>query len=206
MRCPSSAHGGSRTGRRTCAPSSSANWLVTMCFVNWSAATAASAIAVEANPLRRAGARASARRTRPARARRSTNRRERRADGRGSLTRAPPSARRRCREMPRIGVEPLRRDVLAAGGACAVLALFDPLQRVVDLRQHLLRVLLERVVDLAAERCGRLSARWLSLPPEISSTSSSSDPGWLSRRLAIARSTRSRSSSSSCGNVPCRCS
>ena len=97
---------------------------------------------------------ASAPRTRRARARRSRNRRERRIareQARSTalcLSRVVDAERR-----PGIRLEPLRRDLLAAARARPVRAVLDALQRGVDLRQHLLRVLPERVVDLAVERC-----------------------------------------------------
>ena len=56
---------------------------------------------------------------------------------------------------PGIRLEPLRRRSPCRSRARSVRAVLDPLQRGVDLGEHLLRVLLERVVDLAVERRGR---------------------------------------------------
>src|SRR3954454_19278382 len=53
-------------------------------------------------------------------------------------------------------LEPLDGNLLAAVRADPVCAVLDPLQRCIDLRKHVLRVLLERVVELAVVRlcCG----------------------------------------------------
>jgi hypothetical protein len=51
-----------------------------------------------------------------------------------------------------VRLQPSDRDLLAAVAACPVRAVLDPLQRRVDLAEHGLGVLTERVVDLAAER------------------------------------------------------
>ena len=89
----------------------------------------------ERSPLRGAGARASVARTRPARARRSMSRRERRRGGRARspalrLSRVVDAERR-----PRVRLETLRRDLLAARRARAVGALLDALERRLDLRR-----------------------------------------------------------------------
>src|SRR6266540_2624475 len=57
-----------------------------------------------------------------------------------------------CR--PRTSLETLLGDLAAAARAEAERAVVDSLQRVLDLLEHLLGVLLERVVDLAVERPG----------------------------------------------------
>src|SRR3954452_3779244 len=56
---------------------------------------------------------------------------------------------------PGIRLQPLARDLAAAAEADPVRPVVDSPQRGVDLRQHLLRVVAERVVDLAAEGCAR---------------------------------------------------
>src|SRR5204862_701161 len=61
------------------------------------------------------------------------------------------NALRRVRDR----LEPLLRDRLAAGLADPERALGDSLERALDCLQHLLGVLLERVVDLAIEGRGR---------------------------------------------------
>src|SRR5207248_1683958 len=56
---------------------------------------------------------------------------------------------------PGIRLQPFARDLLPAVHARAVGAGIDALQRCVDLREHLLRVVAERVVDLSTERRSR---------------------------------------------------
>src|SRR5262249_46510966 len=56
---------------------------------------------------------------------------------------------------PGIDLEALDRNLLAAFPALAVRAVRDARERAVDLREHLARVLAERVVDLPVERRGR---------------------------------------------------
>src|SRR3954470_4619338 len=159
----------------TWTPSSRASRLATMCFVSWSAAIAENAIAPSAahcmgpaasercanetgdSPFVDEPTRTSKRRAgsfipapAPAEPPPPLLARLRRAYA-GSralrLARVVDAERR-----PGIGLEALGRDLAAAGGARAVGPGLDPLQRRVDLRQHVLGVLAERVVDLAAER------------------------------------------------------
>ena len=72
--------------------------------------------------------------------------------------------------------------------------------------EHLLGVLAERVVDLAAERCRRGVADVIVALAGISSTSSSSEPGWLSRRFAIAPPRARALRAALRGTIRCRCS
>src|SRR5262249_45782651 len=64
----------------------------------------------------------------------------------------------------RHGLETLARDLGAAGGTGAVRAVVDPGQRVVDLAQDLLGVLLQRVVDLAVVGDARMVCKLVSAP------------------------------------------
>ena len=124
---------------------------MTMCFVSWSAATAARAIAASASHC--AGPAARERFAVETGLSASVDEPTRTSTGRtGSLTRAPSSAGSRCRATPTDTPRAARRDLAAAVRARPVRAVLDPLQRGVDLGEHLCRVLLERVVDLAIER------------------------------------------------------
>ena len=91
--------------------------------------------------------------------------------------------------------EALLGDLLAAVHALAVGALLDALERRVDRGQHVLRVLLERGVDLAVERLGRRVGE--VVVGGSSSASSSIEPGFSLCRYSIASTTRRRSSSRS---------
>ena len=162
-------------------PSSSASWLVTMCFVSWSAAIAASAIAASATHCIGPARERTLARTRRARARSSTSRRERRARrARLVVTRAPPAARRRCRATPTDTPRgaPARSPCRRARTCrrCRRRSASAPRRSRRGPARSSPRACSRSRGRASRSRCRRDGCR---SPPEISSTSSSSVPGWL---------------------------
>ena len=145
----------------TCVASSSASWLATMCFVSWSATTAATATAASPIHCRR-----------PAASERSateigvnasvSSRRD--VDARARLAqRAPACACPRCRGSPTGSASSRSASIgLPQRSQQAVGAVVDACERRVDRGRATPGVLLERLVDLAVDGRSPWSARWLS--------------------------------------------
>jgi hypothetical protein len=113
-----------------------------------------------------------------------------------SVNDAPARAGSRCRASPTGAPRGAPRESARRVGADAVRAVLDALQRRVDVGEDVLRVLLERVVELAVVRLGRRVGEVVVVRGLLAG-SSESVPAWSSCRFSSAATTRLRSSRSS---------
>ena len=139
----------------TATSSSSASWLETMCFVTWSATTAATVTrASESHCAASADSDRSATETAASPSRLGFLAGGASAAGASELTLAALLLRRQSMHCVAYGIASRRSSPIgrAARRADAVRAGIDALESCVDRAEHVVRCLLERVVDLAIER------------------------------------------------------